>query len=75
MASDLLRRANIIRQHHEHVEALESRIAEFERRYGVPSSRIHQAIDSGELYESLEVCDWIMDVELLQRARSQTARR
>lgn len=39
-----------------------------ERKFGIPSERIHEAIDAGTLEETLEVVDWIFDYNLLCRA-------
>ena len=39
-----------------------------ERKFGIPSERIHQAIDDGTLEETLEVVEWIFDYNLLCRA-------
>jgi hypothetical protein len=47
---------------------LKERVTHYEQRYGMPSDRIHEAIDAGELIEDLDVCHWIMDYELLQSA-------
>lgn len=45
---------------------LRARIAERERRYGIASCRVHDAIDAGEIEEREDVCDWIMDCDLLR---------
>lgn len=58
----------------EYREELATRIADYERRYGVPSDAVHAAIDRGELVETHEVCEWLMDVDLLQRMRHDDAR-
>jgi hypothetical protein len=39
-----------------------------ERKFGIPSERIHQAINDGTLEETLEVVHWIFDYNLLCRA-------
>jgi hypothetical protein len=39
-----------------------------ERKFGIPSECIHQAIDNGTLEETLEVVEWIFDYNLLCRA-------
>lgn len=74
IARDLLRQTQTARPCDEQVARLQSRIEANERRYDISSSMIHQAIESGTLSETPEVCDWIMDVELLKRARSQSVR-
>lgn len=75
LSEELLRQIDVLRQHGQHVAALESRIASYEQQFNVPSSQIHEAIDTGRLDESVEVCDWIMDVELLERARTHSSAR
>jgi hypothetical protein len=47
------------------------RVQGYEDKFGIPSERIHQAIDEGTLAETLEVCHWIMEYDLLCRARSR----
>jgi len=49
---------------------LEDRVKLYERRYGMPSSAVHAAIERGELKENQEVCRWIIDNDLLERARA-----
>jgi hypothetical protein len=39
-----------------------------ERKFGIPSERIHEAIDDGSLEETLEVVRWIFDYNRLCRA-------
>lgn len=73
LSDELLRQINVLRQHSKHVSMLETRVAAYEQRFNVPSSRIHDAINDGRLTETAEVCDWIMDVELLERARRSAA--
>lgn len=68
-ARELLRDAEVLRRHALHVSSLESRVAAFERRYGIASAEIHRAIDAGTLQESEDVCAWIMDHELLEHVR------
>ncbi len=38
----------------------------YEARYGMPSERIHDAIDAGELIEDRDVGHWIFKYELLR---------
>jgi hypothetical protein len=45
------------------------RVQGYEAKFGIPSERIHQAIDDGTLVETLEVCHWIMEYDLLCCAR------
>lgn len=66
-ADDLLRELALLRQIAQRREALRQRIAAYEDRYQIRSDDIHTAIDSGRLTETEEVCDWIMEYELLQR--------
>lgn len=43
-------------------------VAAFEKQFGLPSDQIHAAIDAGELIETEEVCHWIFQYNILQRA-------
>ena len=66
-AEDLLRELALLRQIADRREALRRRVAAYEARYQIRSDDVHAAIDSGRLIETEEVCDWIMDYELLRR--------
>lgn len=50
-----------------HRQELEDRIHELEVRYRFRSEDVPAAIGRGELEETLEVCDWMIDFDLLQR--------
>lgn len=50
-----------------HRRELEDRIHELEVRYRLRSEDVPVAIGRGELEETLEVCDWMIDFDLLQR--------
>lgn len=67
---DLEREHEILARHSKWRSELGTRIKELEARYGISSDQIHEAIDNGELQETLEVCDWIMDYNLLQHVRT-----
>lgn len=69
-ARELLRDAEALRRHARSMHDLEQRVAAFEQRFDMPSSKIHEAIESGALRESADVCTWIMDYELLEHVRS-----
>jgi hypothetical protein len=43
-------------------------VMHYERVYKLPSEHIHQAIDAGDLEETLDVSHWILLYNLLQRA-------
>ncbi len=45
--------------------ALLARIAEYERRYGISSGDLGDAIDRGELEETFEITRWLIDYDLL----------
>lgn len=44
---------------------LRASVKQYELRYGMPSDRIHDAIDAGELIEDLDVGHWIFQYDLL----------
>ena len=48
---------------------LAARIRRYERQYGVCSSRLHVAIDAGEITETADVTRWLIDYSLLPRVR------
>ena len=68
---DLLALATDAEQGERNLAALIERIAGYEARFGIPSSEVHQAIDRGELRETLDVCHWLIDYDLLRRAQSR----
>ena len=45
---------------------LRASVKQYEEQYGMPSDRIHEAIDAGELIEDLDVCNWIFAYDLLR---------
>lgn len=49
----------------ETIAELRREVKSFEERYGLPSDKIHDAIEAGELVEDLEVGNWIFRVRLL----------
>jgi uncharacterized membrane protein len=50
------------------LELIRARVRQFERRYNVASDDLHGAIDAGKLEETADVCQWILDYNLLLRA-------
>ena len=46
-------------------------VQRFEAKFGMPSERIHEAIEDGTLAETLEVCRWIFQYNLLRRANAR----
>jgi hypothetical protein len=42
-------------------------VRHFEQVYNMPSTQVHQAIDAGDLEETLEVSRWILLFNILQR--------
>ncbi|HEX5498847.1 MAG TPA: hypothetical protein VFX03_06465 [Thermomicrobiales bacterium] len=67
-AEALRRDIALLRRVDRRQETLRQRIRAYEERYQIRSDEVHAAIDSGRLVETEEVCDWIMDYELLQRS-------
>jgi hypothetical protein len=47
------------------IAALRERVKRYEERYGLPSERLHAAVASGELAETLDVCDWLIHYDIL----------
>ncbi len=75
LARELLRQSEVLKQHSARIAALEARVALAEHRYHLVSHQIHDAIDAGTLEETPDVCNWILDYDLLERARSNAGRR
>lgn len=44
---------------------LRASVKRYEERYGMPSHRVHDAIEAGELIEDLAVGHWIFQYDLL----------
>ncbi|MDI3340000.1 MAG: hypothetical protein QJR03_05645 [Sphaerobacter sp.] len=68
LSEELLRQRAILLQQEELLAALRARVADFERRFALPSDRVHEAIEDGSLVETEEICDWIIDDESLRAA-------
>jgi hypothetical protein len=51
----------------EQLRALFSRIHAGEVEYGVPWKEAHAAVRSGQIYETFEVCVWLIDINRLNR--------
>ncbi|HKS90747.1 MAG TPA: hypothetical protein VJQ83_02370 [Tepidiformaceae bacterium] len=45
---------------------LESEVARFESRYAMTSAEMRARIDAGDLDEDAELCQWLMDMEILE---------
>lgn len=52
------------------IERLRAEIRNYERKYEIPSSEIHDRIDNGKLEETADVSNWIFAVNKLARAES-----
>jgi hypothetical protein len=70
LADQLLAEQAVIKRYVEELAALRSRVLAYEEQFGISSSEVHEAIEDGRLQETLEVCDWIMDIEILQWSKS-----
>ncbi len=38
----------------------------FERRYELPSGQVEQALRDGRLHETADICDWLIQIDLLK---------
>jgi hypothetical protein len=45
-------------------------LKQYEDRYNLPSDRLHAALAAGDLTETLDVCDWLIQYSLLLRAEA-----
>jgi len=56
-------------EHHaEYMTELRSRVLAYEAQFGIQSSDVHDAIEDGRLQETLQVCEWLMDLYVLEQA-------
>jgi predicted transcriptional regulator len=69
LADQLLAEMAVIEKYHESVRELEAQVLAYEQKYGMPTSEVHDAIEDGRLVETEEVCDWILDSEMLERVK------
>ncbi len=74
LAEELLRQRDVLRQHRETISAIQARVIGYEERFSLLSDDVHGAIEHGILHETAEVCDWIIDHDLLRRARTAQGR-
>lgn len=74
LARELLCQSDVLRRHAAQIATLEARVALAECRYNLSSDQIHAAIDAGTLEETPDVCNWIIDHDLLERSRSNAGR-
>jgi hypothetical protein len=70
LAKQLLAEQAVIERYLESVRELEAQVLAYEQQFGIPSSDVHEAIDDGRLQETEDVCDWILDFEMLERVKS-----
>ena len=69
-ADQLLLERNVLVHFVDTLDRLEAAVRELESRYGMASSEVSAAIEAGTLDETVEVSTWLLDYELLQRARA-----
>ena len=70
LAEQLLAEQAVIERYLESVAELEAQVLAYEQKYGIPSSEVHEAIDAGRLDETEEVCNWLIDIEMLEWNKS-----
>ena len=68
LAEQLLAERDVIANFVSLVEALEATVRDRERLYGIESSELSAAIEDGRISETADVCNWLLDYELLRRA-------
>jgi hypothetical protein len=71
IADRLLAEQEVIKRYIELVHALRRSVRAYEEQFGIPSSEIHHAIKDGRLVETLDVCEWLMDFEVLSKAEQE----
>jgi hypothetical protein len=67
LAEDLLDQREALRKSQELREAIARQVTEFEQRFNVRSSEVHDAIREGKLRETHEVCQWLIYHEIVER--------
>ncbi len=66
--------AEILRQLHDEeaqaqtLDLIRARVEQYEADYQLDSAEIHEAIRTGRLVETHQVCQWLMDYHVLLRA-------
>lgn len=70
LADQLLAERDVIERYFQQRNALQSRVRAYEEKFGISSTEVHEAIESGQLQETLEVTKWIIDFERLSRAKT-----
>jgi hypothetical protein len=55
-------------RHAKYMTELRSRVLAYEAQFGIQSSDVHDAIEDGRLQETLNVCEWLMDLYVLDPA-------
>lgn len=75
LAAQLLGQLQVIDEYMEYLRQVTDRVQAMEHQYGIASADIHTAIEAGEIRETLDVCNWIMDYEILKRSWGANAGR
>jgi hypothetical protein len=53
------------------VSELRRSVKSYEDRYNMPSDRLEAALAAGEITETLDVCDWLIQYSMLLRAEAR----
>jgi len=54
----------------EHMQKLQRQIALYERIYGLTSQEMVAELASGQLVENFDICEWLMNLDLLAHVTS-----
>lgn len=71
LAATLLHECDVIARYIEHVRELVDEIAVYERRYEMSTLTMIDSLASGDLEETGEIVNWLMDYEQYQRIASE----
>ena len=71
LAATLLHERDVIARYIEHVRELVDAIAEYERRYEMPSQVMIENLATGDLEETGDIVDWLITYERYQRIASE----
>jgi hypothetical protein len=71
VVADLLARRPEADDNAKALDELGKLLKQYEDRYDLPSDRLHAAVESGELTESLDVCDWLIHYAIFLRVQAR----
>ncbi len=71
IVADLLAQRPKVADNAEALKELRELLKQYEDRYNLPSNQLHAALETGELAETLDVCDWLIHYSIFLRVQSR----